>query len=65
MIKTVLFTTIQFSMSTCQRVLLGLSIGSYQVPPLRASEDQEAMAMKGYSTFTKTPVLLKYQNEIV
>ena len=40
-------------------------IGPYQVLPLRARVDLGPMAMKGYSAFPKTPVLLGPHDQIV
>ena len=39
--------------------------GHYQVLLLRARVDLGAMAMKGYSAFTKAPALLKHHHQIV
>ena len=58
MLKTVLFQTIQLSISTqfkFQTLLFNPLIGSNQVLPLRARVDQEVMTMKGYSAFPKAP----------
>ena len=58
--KTVLFQTIQFSIShlfvlnlNIKEFLLNPLIGPYQVLPLRTRVDLRAMAMKRYSTFPK------------
>ena len=53
-IKTFLFQTIQFNISTqfkCQTVLFDPFIGPDQVLPLRSREYLGAMAKKGYSAF--------------
>ena len=69
--KTVLFLAIQFSIShlitqfESQTFLFCPLIGPYQVVPLRARVDLETMAMKGYSTFPKTLVLLEPHPHIV
>ena len=62
--QTVLIQTIQFSISM-QLVLLNTLIGLYQVLPLRARTDLEAMAMKGYFAFPKAPASLKPHHQIV
>ena len=62
MLKTVLFQTIQFRISTqfkYQTILFNLMIWPYQVLPLRVRVDLGAMAMKGYSAFPKAPALLE------
>ena len=41
------------------------NIGPYQILPLRAREDLEAMAMMGYSTIPKAPTLLATNHLIV
>ena len=46
-------------------VLFNPLIGPYQVLPLRARVDLEAMAMKGYSVFPKVPALLEPHHQIV
>ena len=56
MSKTVLFQTIQLSISTqfiYQTVPFDSLIEPYKVLPLRARVDLGAMAMNGYSAFTK------------
>ena len=52
--KTILFQTIQFSLSN-----------PYQVLPFRARANLGAMVMKGYSAFPKAPVLLEPHHQIV
>ncbi len=42
-------------------VLFNPYIGPYQVLPLQARVDMEAMAIKGYYTFPKAPALLEPQ----
>ena len=42
-----------------------LVLGSYQLVPLEARVDLEAMAMKGYSVFPKAQVLLEPNIQIV
>ena len=67
-LKTALFQTIQFSISTqfkCLRVLFDLLIGPYQVLPLQARVDLGVMEMKGYSAFPKLLALLKPHHQIV
>ena len=69
--QTVLFQTIQFSISH----LFALSLNvkqfylthrqDYQVLPLQARVDLRVMAIKGYSTFTQTPALLEPHHQIV
>ena len=49
-VKTVLFQTIQFSKSS-QFSSIWLIVGPYQVLPLRARVDVEAIAMKEHSAF--------------
>ena len=66
--QTVLFQTIQFSISTqfkCQTVLFDPEIGPYQVLALWARVDLGVMTMKGYSVFPKAPALLKPHHQIV
>ena len=46
-------------------VLFNPYIGPYQVLPLQARVDLEAMAIKGYSAFPKTPALLEPHHQIV
>ena len=46
-------------------VLFNPYIGPYQVLPLRARVDLEAMAMKGYSAFPKAPALLEPYHQII
>ena len=58
-VKTVLFQTIQFSLSTQFS-----SIWPYQVLPLQVRVDLGAMAMKGYSSFPKAPELLEPHHQI-
>ena len=48
-----------------QLFLFNPQIGSYQVLPIRARVDLGAMAMKGYSAFTKAPALLEPHHQIV
>ena len=56
----------QFSLACVHSlVLFDPYIGTYQVLPLWARVDLGAMAMKGFSAFPKTPVLLKSHPEIV
>ena len=61
--QTVLFQTIQFSMSfvctqfKCPTVLFDSKIGPNQVLPLQAREDLGEMATKGYSAFPEAPGL--------
>ena len=75
---TVLFQTIKFSISTQFKyqnnsILSNLahirrqisSIGPYQVLPLQARADLEAMAVKGYSTFPKASVSLETHYQTV
>ena len=63
--QTVLFQTIQFSKSfvctqfKCQIVQFDPYIGPYQVLPLQARVDMGAIAMKGYSAFSKAPASLE------
>ena len=45
--------------------LFGPEIGPYQMLPFRARVDQESMAMKGYSIFSKAQVLLEPHRHIV
>ena len=40
-------------------------IRPYQALPFRASVDQGAMALKGYSTFPKAPASLEPHHQIV
>ena len=47
-----------------QFVLFDLLTGPNQVLPLRTRVDLGAMAMKGYSTFWKTPRLEPHQNMV-
>ena len=67
--QTVLFQTIQFSISHLfaqfkyQTVLFDPLIGPYQVLPLQ--DRVGAMAMKGYSEFSKAPALLEPHHQIV
>ena len=49
----------------CQIVLSEPLIEPYQVLQLRASVDQRAKTIKGYSAFSKAPALLKTQHPIV
>ena len=49
----------------CQTVLFELYIVPYQVLPLRVRVDLGTMALKGYSAFPKTPVLLEPHDKIV
>ena len=55
-------TSIQFKY---QIFIFDPLIGPYQVLPLWGRDDLGVMAMKGYSTFPKTPVLLETHNQIV
>ena len=56
MTKTVLFQTIQFSIST-QFSSVWAIIGPYQLLPHWAKVDLGGMAMKSYSAFFKAPAL--------
>ena len=49
----------------CQIVLFDPKIEPYQVLPLKVRVDLGVMEMKGYSTFTKYPALLKPHHQIV
>ena len=62
-VKTVLFQTIQFSISTQFSSIW--PIGPYQVLQLRDRVDLGAMVMKGYSAFSKAPVLVEPHHQIV
>ena len=64
--ETVLVFIIQFSMSplfahslNVKHVLFDPQIGPYQVLPFWITVDQEAMAIKGESTYAKAPALLE------
>ena len=61
MSKTVLFQTIQFSIRLVQFDRL---IGPYQVLPLHARVDLEAMVVKGYYAFPKAPAFLEPYHKI-
>ena len=64
----VIFQSIQFSLSTefkCQTVLFDPLIGPHQVLPLRARVDLGAIAMKGYSAFSKAQALSEPHHQIV
>ena len=66
-VRTVLFQTIQFSITTqfkCQTVLFNPSIGPYQVILLWARVELGAMAMMGYSAFHNTPTFLEPHHQI-
>ena len=70
--QTVLFQTIQFSISHLFALSLNINQfyltyreGPYQVLPLQARVNQGAMAMKEYSTFPKAPALLEPHYQIV
>ena len=63
MSKTVLFQTIQFCISTQFSSIW--PIGPYQVQLLQARVDLGAMAIKGYSVFTKAPALLQPHHQNV
>ncbi len=62
--QTVLIQTIQFSIFM-PLVQFNPLIGPYQVLPLRTRVDLGAMAIKGYSAFSKAPALLKPRHQIV
>ena len=80
-VKTVLFQTIQFSMSTVflftwlnvktinfkqfSLALFDPLIGPDQVLPLWDRVDQGVMAIKWYSAFPKAPAILKLHHQIV
>ena len=68
--QTVLFLTFRLKSFACihfkyQTVLFDPKIGSYQVLPLRARVDLEAIAMKGYSAFSKAHALQEPHHRIV
>ena len=66
--QTVLFQTIQFSISTqfkCQKVQVYPLIGPSQVLTLRVRVNLGVMAMKGYSAFPKATTLLEPHQQIV
>ena len=66
--EIVLFPTIQFSWKVkfkLQTVLFDPKIGPYQVQPLRAWVDLEAMARKTNSAFDKVPTLQEPYRQIV
>ena len=65
MIKQFYFKQFSLAYVHCQTVLFNPWIGSYQFLPLWARVDLGVMAMKGYSTFPKAPVLLKPQHQVV
>ena len=48
-----------------QLILFNSYIGPYQVSPLRARVDLEAMAMKGFFAFLKAPASLEPHHQIV
>ena len=58
------FQNIQFSVSK-QFSCICSSGSTYQVLPLQARVDLEAIAIKGYLEFPKTPALLEPQHQIV
>ena len=58
--QTVLFQAIQFSISHLFTFSLNVKqIEPFQVLPLQARVDLGATAIKGYTTFPKTPTLLE------
>ena len=61
-IKHKSFVCTQFK---CQTVLFDPKIESYLVLPIQERVDQGAMAMKQYSAFPKSPVLLEPYHQIV
>ena len=67
--KTVLFQTIQFSISHLfahsLNPLFDPLIGPYQVLPRRVKEDLGAMTMKRYSAFPQAPVLAESGDEVL
>ena len=58
-------TSFACSQFKCQTFLLDPYIRHYQVPPLWVREDLGVMAMKEYSTFSKSSVLLEPHHQLV
>ena len=64
MSKQFYFKQFSLALAYCL-VLFDPQIGPYQVLPLSARVDLGEMAIKGYSTFPKSPALLEPYHQIV